>query len=246
MEFTELVDIKNLKELGESFSAFTRIGSAISDTAGNILVSAGWQDICAKFHRVNHVTASRCHESDMSLSMDVSKGKNYSIYRCKNGLIDVVFPVVIENEHLANFFIGQFLFEKPDRLFFTRQAEEFNFARESYLEALDSVPILSETYIMKIVDFLSRLVRIIGESGLVKRRVEEAREQLVLDLNNSTRQIKILSGLLPICTSCKKIRNNEGEWEEIEEYVHAHTEADFSHGMCPSCTKKLYPESAGK
>ena len=157
MKFTELVDLKDLKELGESFSAFTRIGSAISDTEGNILVSAGWQDICAKFHRVNPVTGSRCRESDMSLSMDVNKGKNYSIYRCKNGLIDVIFPVIIENEHLANFFIGQFFFEKPDRLFFIRQAEEFNFAREAYLEALDSVPVFSEAHIMKIVEFLSRL-----------------------------------------------------------------------------------------
>ena len=71
MKFTELVDLKDLKELGESFSAFTRIGSAISDTEGNILVSAGWQDICAKFHRVNPVTWSRCRESDMSPAIKI-------------------------------------------------------------------------------------------------------------------------------------------------------------------------------
>jgi hypothetical protein len=55
-------------------------------------------------------------------------------------------------------------------------------------------------------------------------------------------QVRQLSGLLPICASCKKIRDDQGYWTRIEEYITDHSEADFSHGLCPECLKKLYPD----
>lgn len=54
--------------------------------------------------------------------------------------------------------------------------------------------------------------------------------------------IKTLSGLIPICSNCKKIRDDKGYWEQLEQYIHDHSEAEFSHGICPDCAKKLYPE----
>ncbi len=57
-----------------------------------------------------------------------------------------------------------------------------------------------------------------------------------------TKQIKILSGLLPICASCKKIRDDKGYWNQIESYIKAHADVNFSHGICPECRKALYPE----
>ena len=54
-----------------------------------------------------------------------------------------------------------------------------------------------------------------------------------------------LSGLLPICASCKKVREDSGYWTQIEAYVQDHSEAEFSHGICPECEKKLYPEFSG-
>jgi hypothetical protein len=63
-------------------------------------------------------------------------------------------------------------------------------------------------------------------------------------LRLSKEEVKRLSGLLPICASCKKIRNDEGRWQEIESYISNHSESDFSHGICPDCAKKLYPEFA--
>jgi hypothetical protein len=54
--------------------------------------------------------------------------------------------------------------------------------------------------------------------------------------------VRILHGLLPICASCKKIRDDQGYWSEIEGYISKHSEADFSHGICPECARKLYPE----
>ena len=55
-------------------------------------------------------------------------------------------------------------------------------------------------------------------------------------------EVKTLSGLLPICSSCKKIRDDNGYWNQIEIYIREHSKADFTHSVCPECAKKLYPE----
>ena len=70
----------------------------------------------------------------------------------------------------------------------------------------------------------------------------EEREKLVLALQDALSKVKQLSGLLPICASCKKIRDDQGYWNQIEEYIRNHSEADFSHGLCPLCIENLYPE----
>lgn len=61
-------------------------------------------------------------------------------------------------------------------------------------------------------------------------------------LAKALREVKELHGLLPICASCKKIRNDQGYWDQIEVYIQEHSKADFSHGICPDCLKELYPE----
>ena len=62
------------------------------------------------------------------------------------------------------------------------------------------------------------------------------------ELNQKIAQVSTLSGLLPICASCKKIRDDKGYWNQIESYIKEHSEADFSHSICPECSKKLYAE----
>jgi len=59
-------------------------------------------------------------------------------------------------------------------------------------------------------------------------------------------QVKTLSGLLPICAHCKNIRDDQGYWHNVEEYIHEHSDVDFSHGICPDCIKKYYPEIAAR
>ena len=75
-----------------------------------------------------------------------------------------------------------------------------------------------------------------------RKKTEAERERLILELKEALSQVKALSGLLPICSSCKKIRNDKGYWEQMEIYISDHSEADFSHGICPECAEKLYPE----
>ncbi len=74
-----------------------------------------------------------------------------------------------------------------------------------------------------------------------RRHCEQKREELVAQLQDAISRIKTLRGMLPICSSCKKIRDDKGYWEQIESYVSQHSEAEFSHGICPECAKKLYP-----
>jgi hypothetical protein len=72
--------------------------------------------------------------------------------------------------------------------------------------------------------------------------VEGEREKLIRELQDSLVKIKTLRGLLPICASCKKIRDDKGYWNQIEAYIRDHSEAEFSHSICPVCMKKLYPD----
>lgn len=77
---------------------------------------------------------------------------------------------------------------------------------------------------------------------LQRKSLEEKKDRAIREREEALAQIKILQGFLPICASCKKIRDDKGAWSQIEVYIRDHSEAEFSHGICPSCAKKLYPE----
>jgi PAS domain S-box-containing protein len=75
-----------------------------------------------------------------------------------------------------------------------------------------------------------------------QKRAEVAQEKLVEELQKALSDIRTLQGIIPICASCQKIRDDKGYWEQIESYIKKHSEADFSHAICPDCAKKLYPD----
>ena len=91
---------------------------------------------------------------------------------------------------------------------------------------------------------LSIIVILFVENKTITRRkqAEKEREKLIAELQDAASKIKILRGMLPICTSCKKIRDDKGYWKQIESYIREHSEAEFTHSMCPICAKKFYPE----
>ncbi len=178
MQISELVDIDELMGLCESFTAQSGAVTAILDLEGNILVATGWQDICTCFHRINPLTAQRCRESDTVLAGQLRSGEQYNVYKCKNGLVDVAVPLVIEGEHIANFFTGQFFFEPPDTEYFVQQAAEFGFEKESYLEALNKVPIFSEDQIQNLMKFFSHLTQLFGKMGLAQKHLKDSLSQL--------------------------------------------------------------------
>ncbi|HXW68624.1 MAG TPA: transporter substrate-binding domain-containing protein [Dissulfurispiraceae bacterium] len=89
-----------------------------------------------------------------------------------------------------------------------------------------------------------RPVRTIGAVSDIteRKRMETERSNLIIELQEALSKVKQLSGLLPICASCKKIRDDRGYWQRIETYISEHSEALFTHGICPVCAKKMYPE----
>jgi PAS domain S-box-containing protein len=81
-----------------------------------------------------------------------------------------------------------------------------------------------------------------GEDVTERRRAEADQELLIQDLRTALNRVKTLSGLLPICAGCKKIRDDKGYWSQVETYVERHSDAHFTHGLCPDCAQRLYPE----
>jgi PAS domain S-box-containing protein len=76
-----------------------------------------------------------------------------------------------------------------------------------------------------------------------RKAAESERESLIQQLQDALGKVKTLSGLLPICAACHKIRDQQGAWYHLELYIRQHTEADFTHGICPECRRALYPET---
>lgn len=78
--------------------------------------------------------------------------------------------------------------------------------------------------------------------AIERKKIENEKLQVIAELQEALTKVKVLSGFLPICCSCKKIRDDKGYWQQIESYIQKHSQAEFSHGICPECSRKLYPE----
>lgn len=79
-----------------------------------------------------------------------------------------------------------------------------------------------------------------------RKKAEQEKGNLIFDLQKTLEEVKILRGILPICSFCKKIRNDKGYWEQVEIYVRKHSDAEFSHSICPDCMDEHYPISGNK
>lgn len=114
------IDFKRIDALLEGFNKSTGFVTAILDLEGNVLSQSGWRQICTDFHRVHPDTARKCRTSDTALANKMAQGEKYHFYECLNGLVDVAVPLVINGEHIANLFSGQFFFEQPNLTFFRK------------------------------------------------------------------------------------------------------------------------------
>ncbi len=83
-----------------------------------------------------------------------------------------------------------------------------------------------------------------GRDVTRRKNEEEERERLITQLQSALTEIKTLRGILPICSYCKKIRDDQGYWEQVDVYVDQHTEAQFSHSLCPDCLEERFPDFA--
>lgn len=88
-----------------------------------------------------------------------------------------------------------------------------------------------------------RMVRLeIATDITARKRAEQEREKLIDQLQEALNEIKTLQGILPVCSYCKKVRDDEGNWNKIEAYIQRRSEAKFSHGICPECASERFPD----
>ncbi|MEE1999891.1 diguanylate cyclase [Alkalimonas sp. MEB108] len=173
-ELVAAADFSQLNTLFENFLEVMGIPIALLDLQGKVLASSRWQRACMQFHRQAPSTLSRCLESDKDLALQLEQGKNYSTYRCRNGLIDCATPILLEGLHIANLFIGQFFTSEPDLDFFTQQAEQAGFNKQDYLSAIREVPIVDEAKLPAMLNMLSTLALQISQLSLLNSRYQHS------------------------------------------------------------------------
>lgn len=90
---------------------------------------------------------------------------------------------------------------------------------------------------------LADLVHELGEMQIQDRKLQEEREGLIRELQEALHDVQTLTGLIPICASCKKVRDDRGYWQQVEGYIQQHTLATFTHGICPECAQHFRDEA---
>ncbi|WP_432408472.1 PocR ligand-binding domain-containing protein [Wukongibacter sp. M2B1] len=175
----DLIDIEKFRKLMEEFYRITKIPHGLLDTEGNILSCIGWQDICKKFYREYGESALRYKESDLKTWTGSYVGGKFYIYKCKNGLMEAVVPIIVEDKYMGSLCLGQFLFEKPDIEFFRKQAEKLEYNQESYIEAISLIPVLTMEKVEAAMTYFSRLADMLSNMGLNQLKNKEVDNLLI-------------------------------------------------------------------
>ncbi len=115
----------------------------------------------------------------------------------------------------------------------------FDFRAQLFLFSLFAIILV---WISFFGSFTSGLMDQLRREKLAAQLAHAEKEKLVSELNDTLAKVKTLRGLLPICSSCKKIRDDKGYWNRIESYISQHSDLEFSHGICPDCKARLYPD----
>ena len=150
-------------------------------------------------------------------------------------ILDIIMPVMSGYEVLQNLKRSPSLKEIPV-IFVTALDQEDHETKGLELGAVDYIP----------KPFNAAIVKLRVKTQLELKLQRDTLIQRNDELQKALTKIKTLSGLLPICASCKKIRNDQGYWTQLEGYISEHSELEFTHSCCPDCMKKLYPELYAK
>ncbi|EMS79692.1 PAS domain-containing protein [Desulfotignum phosphitoxidans] len=143
--------------------------------------------------------------------------------------------------------ISRFIFKEDQDIYYLHREKLFKTGEPQSCE-LRMVKSDTTTFWVNIEATVTRdhdgisVCRALVNSITERKQLEAGREQLISELREALAQVKTMSGLLPICSHCKKIRDDKGYWKQIESYIHEHSDAEFSHSICQECAKKYYPD----
>jgi two-component system cell cycle sensor histidine kinase/response regulator CckA len=179
----ELLDGTEIDQLFESSYTLLGMPMAVLDLHANVLISSRWQRICTDFHRVHPTTCAICVESDRYMSACLGTGEPHAVHTCRNGLTYCASPILLEGKHVADVFIGQFFTQPPDMMRFRRQAETYGWNVEDYLDAVSEVRVISEKLMFDLIDFLSRMTRVVTGLSRDRKRAMATQDQQAVMLN---------------------------------------------------------------
>ncbi|MCK5115129.1 MAG: PocR ligand-binding domain-containing protein [Candidatus Aegiribacteria sp.] len=170
----DLIEIDTLRRIFEKYTEATGFTIGFLDHPDmNILISSGWRRICTELHRSHPVSLANCLRSNKHLLFQLNDPSKVVVETCENGLVDCAIPIMIDGKHIASLATGQLFLEKPDMDKFHKQAIEFGFDAEEYLEEIRSIPVISEEYLKKVTDFLGEIAQIISENGYTNLRIKK-------------------------------------------------------------------------
>ncbi|MFA6600523.1 MAG: PocR ligand-binding domain-containing protein [Candidatus Omnitrophota bacterium] len=175
----DLVDLDRLRKVFEKFTEATGFTIGFLDHPGlNVLIGTGWRRVCTEFHRSCPVSHENCIKSNHRLLDRLTEPGKVEIEACDNGLVDCATPIIVKGKHIASLATGQLLLAPPDIERFKRQAALFGFDEQTYLAALEEIPVVEEKQLLQVTAFLGEIALIISEQGYGNLEIQEKASRL--------------------------------------------------------------------
>jgi len=191
---SEVIDIEELSPVIHKFSNATNFALGIVDNnTSEIIIKAGWQNICVNFHRANEAACKLCIKNNEKISGELINKKLPTVVKCEFGLSNCATPIIIEGKHVANILIGQVFTEQPNIKQFEKYAEIYGFDKIKYIEAFNKIPIVKKQQLQDIADCLSEMAVFIAKTGLNKLNANKLNAELIeknQELQNSSEEIR--------------------------------------------------------
>lgn len=172
------MNISELKELVESIYFMTGISCFIRDADGEAIVLTNYNKICEKLHNNDSITTFSQCEAERSILKRIENGENYAVYRCKNDLVYIGTPIIINNNCKATLFAGQVFSKEPSLEYLKVQERNLKFSEEEYIENIKEIPVVSEKKVMEIIDIICKVAKILGDFGRRNLKEIEANKRL--------------------------------------------------------------------
>jgi len=257
IHLSDIVDISDLQKLQDAFSKANRVASTIVDVTGKNITTPSYHTKVCNLVRNTEKGLENCMVSGATLGQKAKVNQKTYHDTCKSvGFVDAAALIVIDGVHIASWLIGQNCIGDVDDNRIMVYADEIGADKQEMFDAFHEIDKITKSEFLEKLDFLSVMadqisqlafqnkikLQLIENLTSTQEELEDYKNKLEELVEKKTVQVKTLSGLLPICMHCKKIRDDDGYWNKLEGYIQSHSLAEFSHGICEPCLKKYYPE----
>jgi ligand-binding sensor protein len=254
---TDLIDLDELQTLQDAFARANKIAATIVNVYGEPITRPSNHSPVCTLIRQTSVGFANCVRSGKILGLKSLERKEPHSIKCHSvGFMDACAPIVIQGVHVANWLIGQNCVGDVDEARIAAYAEEIEADREEMLIAFRKMDKISEADFREKLSFLwimgsqlsdlayrnLRHHQMLASLQEMTERLEKYKKNLEQLVDERTAQVETLSGLVPICMHCKKIRDDQGYWNQLEAYIEQRSKAEFSHSICQKCMEQYYPD----